>query len=47
MMRSYGTVLVYRNLNPPLGRRAWPEANRDAAFIHDLIAKLIAQGMPT
>ena len=46
MMRSYGTVLVYPQ--PQSGHWAdapGPEANRDAAFIHDLIAKLIAQGI--
>jgi polyhydroxybutyrate depolymerase len=46
LARSSGAVLVYPE--PLLGRWAeapGPEANRDLAFIHDLTAKFVAEGI--
>jgi polyhydroxybutyrate depolymerase len=46
MARSSGAVLIYPE--PLAGRWAdapGPEARRDAVFIHDLIAKLVARGI--
>ena len=46
MARSSGAILIYPEpLAGRWGDAPGPEAHRDAAFIHDLIAKLVARGI--
>jgi polyhydroxybutyrate depolymerase len=46
MVRSSGTVFVYpQPLSGHWANAPGPEATRDSAFLHELIAKLIAQGI--
>jgi polyhydroxybutyrate depolymerase len=46
MARSSGAVLIYPEpLAGRWGDASGPEARRDAVFIHDLIAKLVARGI--
>ncbi|HYP58733.1 MAG TPA: alpha/beta fold hydrolase [Beijerinckia sp.] len=44
--RSYGPILVYPDaISGHWSDAPGPEASRDAAFIHDLVAKLVAEGI--